>query len=281
MLFGAHVSTAGGLINAPIHAAKIGCEVFQMFTRSPQGGPVKPIEEATAEQFKAACAERKLTEWYVHAPYIINFASANPRTWHGSVTIIRQELERSSQIGASYLMFHTGSYKDLGEKEGFKQVVKGLSEVLEGYEGSTRLLIENSAGAGEVIGDTFEEIAMILDHPSLKKFPIGVCFDTEHAFASGYDLRTTAEVTKTFDAFDKTIGLKRLKMFHGNDSKIELGGHKDRHEHIGEGFIGTEGFRALLADTRLKNFSFIAETEHDKIIEDLTLLKKLRNERKT
>lgn len=280
MLFGAHVSIAGGLPNAPVNAAKIGCEVFQLFTRSPQGGPFKAIEPETAEQFKQLCKENDLKEWYVHAPYIINFASGTPRTRHGSVSIVRQELERSSQIGAKYVMFHTGSYKDLGDEEGFKEVVKGLFEVLEGYEGTTQLLIENAAGAGEVIGDTFEELAMIMDHPSLKKFPIGVCLDTEHAFASGYDLRTPSDVKKTFDAFDKTIGLKRLKMFHCNDSKIEFGGHKDRHEHIGEGFIGTDGFRAIFADKRLKEFSFIAETEHDKIVEDLTLLKKLRDEKK-
>ena len=280
MLFGAHVSIAGGLPNAPLNAANIGCEVFQMFTRSPQGGPVKPIDQTTADQFKALCAEHKLKEWYVHAPYIINFASGTARTYRGSISIVRGELERSSQLGAKYVMFHTGSYKDLGEKAGFEQVVKGLAEVLKGYTGSTQLLIENAAGAGEVIGDTFEEIAEILDAPELKPYDIGVCLDTEHAFASGYDLRTAADVKKTFDAFDTTIGLKRLKMFHCNDSKIELGGKKDRHEHIGEGFIGEDGFRAIFADKRLKNFSFIAETEHDKIVADLTLLKKLRDEKK-
>ncbi len=276
MLFGAHVSIAGGLPNAPLNAAKIGCEVFQMFTRSPQGGPVKPIDATTAEQFKALCTEHGFKEWYVHAPYIINFASANPRTRHGSISIVRGELERSSLIGAKYVMFHIGSYKDLGENEGFETVVNGIADVLDGYNGSTQLLIENSAGAGEVVGDTFEEIAEIMDHPKLKKYDIGVCLDTEHAFASGYDLRTAADVKKTFDAFDKTIGLKRLKMFHCNDSKIELGGKKDRHEHIGDGFIGVEGFKAIFADKRLKDFSFIAETEHDKIVEDLALLKKLR-----
>ncbi len=280
MNFGAHVSIAGGLPNAPVNAANIGCEVFQMFTRSPQGGPVKPIDQTVSDQFKALCAEHGLKEWYVHAPYIINFASGTARTYHGSISIVRGELERSTQLGAKYVMFHTGSYKDLGHAAGFKQVVTGLAEVMKGYTGSTQLLIENAAGAGEVIGDTFEEIAEILDAPELKSYDIGVCLDTEHAFASGYDLRTATDVKKTFDAFDTTIGLKRLKMFHCNDSKIELGGKKDRHEHIGEGFIGEDGFRAILADKRLKNFSFIAETEHDKIVEDLQLLKKLRDEKK-
>lgn len=280
MLFGAHVSIAGGIVNAPTNAAEIGCEVFQMFTRSPQGGTVKPIDAEAATRFKELCLELKLKEWFVHAPYFINFASANPRIRHSSPTIVRQELERSSLIGAKYLMFHVGSYKDLGKADGFKEVVKGIATVMDGYKGTTQLLIENAAGAGEVIGASFEEIAEILESPELKPYDIGVCMDTEHAFASGYDLRTPATVKKTFDTFDATIGLKKLKMFHCNDSKIEFNGHKDRHEHIGDGFIGKAGFESLFAEPRIQKLSFIAETEHDKIIEDLTLLKKMRDEKK-
>jgi deoxyribonuclease-4 len=276
MLFGAHVSIAGGHANAPKNAQKIGCEVFQFFTRSPQGGKVAEITSETVLAFQKSMKENNQKECYVHAPYFINFASTNPRVYHGSTSVIRQELERASLLGAKFLMTHLGSYKDSGEKEGFAMVVDGLNKTIDGYKGETEFLIEIAAGAGEVIGATFEEIGKIIHHPKLKKYKIGVCFDTEHAFASGYDLRTEKAVENTLSEFDNSIGLDRLKMFHCNDSKVEFGAHKDRHEHIGEGFIGTGGFTALLSNKHLQDKSFILETEHDKVEEDLKILKKIR-----
>ena len=130
MYFGAHVSIAGGLPNAPLNAAEIGCEVFQIFTRSPQGGWVAPLNEKIAAEFKTNCKKAKQKEWVIHAPYFINFASANPRIKHASITVIREELERGSMLGAAYLMAHLGSYKDLGEEKGFIQLVDGLAEML-------------------------------------------------------------------------------------------------------------------------------------------------------
>jgi deoxyribonuclease-4 len=277
MLFGAHVSIAGGIFNAPLNAAKIGAEVFQMFTRSPHGGPVNPLTPDIIALFKKNMALTGQVECYVHTPYFINFASANNHIKYGSISVVREELERSSLLGATYLMVHLGSYKDLGEEAGFTQVVESLEKVLDDYKGSTKFLIEISAGAGAIIGDTFEEIAKIIHHPKLKKYKIGICFDTAHAFASGYDLRSPAVVAKTFAEFDKTIGLPNLKMFHCNDSQIELGGHKDRHQHIGEGYIGTAGFEAIFNFKKIQGCNFILETEHDKIIEDLKLVKKMRD----
>ncbi len=276
MLFGAHVSIAGGIFNAPLNAASLGCEVFQMFTRSPQGGHFPELTEEVVEMFKKNCELTGQREWYIHCPYFINFASANNRIRFGSVSVVRQELERGSLLEAKYVMAHLGSYKDLGKEKGFPQVVEGLAAVLKGYTGTTQFLIEIAAGAGEVIGHTFEYIAEIIHHPKLKKYSIGVCFDTQHAFASGYNLRSPKAVKETLDRFDAAIGLERLKMFHCNDSKVEFNSHKDRHEHIGEGYIGRAGFAALLADKRLKNKNFVLETEHDKIKEDLKTLKVLR-----
>lgn len=276
MLFGAHVSIAKGIWNAPANAARIGCEVFQFFTRSPQGGSVPPITEDIAERFKEECKKYRHKEWYVHAPYFINFASANNRIRYGSSSVVRHELERASLLGATYLMAHLGSYNGFPKEEGFIHLIKGLHTALDGYEGSTQFLIELSAGSGTVIGDTFEELAEIIYHNDLEKFNIGVCYDTEHTFASGYDIRTPEAVQKTMQHFDKIIGLKKLKMFHCNDSKVELGAKKDRHEHIGEGHIGLDGFKALLGYKKLEKINFIAETEHDKIIQDLETLKSLR-----
>lgn len=277
MYFGAHVSIAGGLPNAPLNAAKLGCEVFQMFTRSPQGGWVAPLDKKIAIEFKANCQKTDQKEWVIHAPYFINFASANPRIKHASITVIREELERASLLGAAYLMAHLGSYKDLGQEKGFAQLIEGLAEMLSKYKGATQFLIEISAGSGNIIGDTFEEIGEIVHHPKLKKHNIGVCYDTQHAFASGYDCRTPKTLDATLKKFDKEVGLKNLKLFHCNDSKTDLGSHRDRHEHIGQGKIGLEGFKNILKDKRLQNINFILETEHDKVMEDLNILRQIRS----
>lgn len=276
MLFGAHVSVAGGVQNAPINASDIGCEVFQIFTRSPQGGNVPELNDRNVKEFLENCKKYKQKEWYVHTPFFINFASANPRIKHASISVVREELERASLLKAKYLMTHLGSYKDLGKEKGLLQVVDSLDKMLTGYKGETKFLIEISAGSGEIIGDTFEEIAEIIYHPKLKKYKIGVCFDTQHAFASGYDLRNEIAVKKTFEQFDKVIGLENLKLSHCNDSLTELGSRKDRHAHIGQGLIEKKGFEAIIKNKKLKDVNFILETEHDLVVEDLKLLKKIR-----
>ena len=288
MLFGAHVSIAGGLPNAPLNAAKLGCEIFQMFTRSPQGGWVAPLDEKIAKEFKANChrlsgvpphgGDKKSGQkmWVIHAPYFINFASANPRIKHASISVIRQELERGTMLGAAYLMAHLGSYKDLGEEKGFIQLVDGLAKMLKDYKGSTQFLVEISAGAGSIIGKSFEEIGKIIHHPKLKKYNIGVCYDTQHGFAGGYDIRAPKAVEETLKKFDKEIGLENLKMSHCNDSKTEFNSHRDRHEHIGDGKIGLAGFKALLTNKKLANVNFILETEPEGVIKDLEILKKIR-----
>jgi deoxyribonuclease IV len=274
MLFGAHVSVAGGLQNAPLNATKLGCEVFQMFSRSPQGGPAPKITSEMIDAFHKNIETGKLKEWVIHAPYYINFASEKEATQKSSIRIIREELERGSVLGAKYVMFHPGSAKDVGEEMGLKLVIDGIKKIYDGYEGSTQLLVEISAGAGAVIGDQFEELATILDgvdHPEL-----GICFDTQHAFASGYDLRSEDVVKETFKKFDTIIGLDRLKMSHCNDSKVALGERKDRHEHLGQGHIGLEGFRAIVNHPKLKNMNLYLETEPDGVPEDLKKLKKMR-----
>ena|SRR3989344_1548670 len=278
MYFGAHVSIAGGLPNAPLNAAKIGCEVFQMFTRSPRGGWVAPLDETIAKEFKANCKKAKQKMWVIHAPYFINFASANPRIKHASITVIREELERGSMLGAAYLMTHLGSYKDLGPEKGFKQLIDGIAQALKGYKGSTQFLVEISAGASNAIGNTFEELGNIVHHPKLKKYNVGVCYDTQHGFAGGYDIRAPKPMAETLEKFDKAIGLENLKISHCNDSKTEFNSHVDRHEHIGDGKIGLNGFKALLTNKKLTKINFILETEHDAVEKDLEILKEIRKQ---
>ncbi len=278
-LIGCHVSIAGGVQEAPARAALLACETFQIFSRSPHGGPAAPITPEVAAEFKAGMAQAGIETCVIHAPYILNFGSAKPSTYHGSISIVRGELERGTQLGAKYVMFHPGSFKDLGEKEGMKQAQDGLVKVLDGYTGTTQLLIEISAGAGSVIGDTFEEVAELMKPIKKHKGFGGVCFDTQHAFGSGYDLRDDATVKKTFTNFDKAIGLEYIKMFHTNDSKVDLASHKDRHEHINEGQIGSNGFEAILKYLKQKKLfvPLILETEHDKVETDIKLMKALRS----
>ncbi|TAK05185.1 deoxyribonuclease IV [Patescibacteria group bacterium] len=276
MKFGAHVSAAGGLWNAPLNAKELGCETYQIFSRPPQGGPAPKLTKELIQQFRKTHEECGFKEFVIHAPYFINFASATPRIRHGSVAVVRDELERGSLLGAASVMFHPGSAKDMGEKEAHKATIEGIKEVLKGYKGSTQLLIEISAGSGMVMGDNFEEIAMFLDKIKVKK--LGVCFDTQHAFASGYDLRTKAAVDATVKKLDATIGLERVPMTHCNDSKVELNGKKDRHEHLGEGHIGLDGFKALVQHPKLKHWLFQLETPWDDALKkDLALLKKFRD----
>jgi deoxyribonuclease-4 len=282
MLFGSHISAAGGVEKAPERAAEVGCEVFQFFSRPPQGGSAPKLSLAQIKEFKDNCKKYQQAESYIHTPYYINFASPKPSVRYGSASVIRQELERGSVLGAKYVMTHLGSSREVGEKQGMVYVVDGLQRVLNGYIGSTQFLIEISAGAGMVMGDKFEEIAEIIKQvEKIKKFKnkIGVCFDTCHAFASGYDLRTKVSVKKTLKEFNDIIGLDKLKLFHCNDSKFGLGEHKDRHEHLGKGKIGLVGFESLVKEPRLKHVNFILETPKDTPqddIKNLKILKKLR-----
>jgi deoxyribonuclease IV len=277
---GAHVSAAGDLALAPFRAAEIGCECFQFFSRPPQGGPAKPITPEQAKRFKDNMKKAGQTACYIHAPYYINLASANGRIYHGSISVLRQELERGDALGAAGMMFHVGSARDLGEKEALKKAVAGLKEILRGYSGRTKLLLEISAGAGLVIGDSFGEIAALIGKLSAReKNKIGVCFDTAHAFASGYDLRGQKAVRKTFAEFDKVLGVKNLCLIHANDSKVELNAKKDRHENIGQGKIGLAGFEAIIALARKRGINLIVETSSDEgRKKDVDALKRMRDE---
>lgn len=275
---GCHVSAAGGVFNAPKNAADLGCETFQIFTRPPMGGPAPKLTPDIIAQFKEGMIKHGYDVFVVHCPYFVNFGSIKPNIFHGSISVVGEELKRSNSLGAKYVMTHLGSAKDLGDEKAFEQTKKGLVEVLKKYDGDTQFLLEIAAGAGSVIGDTFEELAYLMSPLTKFKTFGGICFDTQHAFSSGYDLRAPEAVAETFKKFDKIIGLKWLKMSHINDSKIELGGRKDRHDHIGDGKIGAAGFKALLEYWHKKGLDIplIFETEHDKVKADIEVLKKLR-----
>jgi deoxyribonuclease-4 len=275
MKFGAHVSIAGGIDKAPKRASDIGCECFQIFTRSPRGGKPPALGKDLVDSFLAECGEHDLTDYYVHTPYYINLASGKKDLRASSIEIIREELERSSTIGARYVMTHLGSSKGMDRKDAVKKVVDSLNRVLDGAdELSSLLLLENTAGQGDTIGDTFEELASILD--GIDRPDVGVCIDTAHLFASGYDIRTPSALKKTMDELSSVIDPGRIKLIHGNDSKIGLGEKKDRHEQIGKGKIGRDGFKAVISHPVLKKLNMIVEIPPDEVAADIALLKRLR-----
>lgn len=299
MKFGSHISITGGIENAPQRAYNLGCECFQIFSRSPHGGESFKVTREKAGVFKGGCKKYEINNYYIHTPYYINLASANNKIYYGSISAIKNELIMADLIGAKSVITHLGSAKDLGKKEAEKKLIEGLRKVFLEKEielptrssisakiaserkelvFKSKLFLEITAGAGEIMGDNFEEIAYFIQEAEKKmsKNKLGVCFDTAHAFASGYDLRDESAVKKTFDKFDKIIGIERLGLIHCNDSMAGLGSHIDRHDNIGNGKIGLKGFEAILSDKRLKNLDFIIETPNGKEKEDLEVLKGMR-----
>jgi deoxyribonuclease IV len=281
---GLHVSAAGGAEHAPENAKEMGAECFQFFSRSPRGGGAPKISDEQAKLFRQRCEENNY-ESYIHTPYYINFASKNKKIYNGSINVVREELERGSQLGVKYVMTHMGSSKDYFAKgdditetppAALKQAIEGLRMIFEDEPKlTTRLLLEISAGAGAVLGDSFEELAALLE--GLDRNDVHVCLDTCHMFSSGYDLRTPEALDATMKKFHKLLGRDNLKLVHVNDSKNEFESRKDRHEHIGDGSIGTGGFKAMLAHPDFQKVNFIMETHHDeKIQSDLNFLKKHR-----
>lgn len=276
---GLHVSGAGGLDEAPRRAKDLGCECFQFFSRSPRGGGAPPIPDAVAKRFRERC-ETWGMESSIHAPYYINFASSNNRVSFGSVSAVREELERGTLLGAAYVMTHLGSSSDLGENAALKQVSARVQDIFDPAKGgpyTTKLLLEISAGAGSIIGDSFEELAAIVKGVGRKD--LGICLDTCHLFASGYDIRTPGAITATMRAFKKHLPLSRFKLVHANDSLYGFGERRDRHADIGDGQLGQDTFRFLLDHPDFRGRNFILETpgEDARRKKDVALLRKFRD----
>ncbi len=275
-LIGAHVSIAGGIQNAPLRAQEEGLETFQCFTRSPQGGAAAPLTDELVAEFKSNMATAGIDRFHIHAPYYINTASPEARIRHSSIRILREELERGSTLGASYVMYHPGSAKDRALEEAITDASDAIASILKDYKGTCQLLVEISAGSGDVLGDTFEEVSAIIE-PVKKMYGFGgICFDTCHAFASGYDVRTPEATKEVLRAFDNTIGLQWLKLSHVNDSKANLGERKDRHEHIGAGHIGKDGLANILTTDAFRKIDWILETEFEGREGDIKKLRQIR-----
>lgn len=267
MKFGVHIPIAGGVEHVPAHAHRLRCACFQLFSRSPRGGR-QPLTREAVEGFRAGCQEFGYASEAVviHAPYYINLASPDRRIRSSSVRIVQEELERADALGIGYVVTHLGSAMDRPEADGRANAAASLADIVRGRDGGSQLLLEFSAGAGAIIGDTFEEVGDIM---AKSGHDFGLCLDTCHVFASGCELRSPAAVKAMCADFDRHLGLDRLKIVHANDSVFGLGSHKDRHADIGKGEIGEAGFRALLAVAALRKVPWILETPKDSDEDDL------------
>lgn len=258
---GVHVSIAGGIANAVDRAAEKGCDVFQIFSRNPRGWRFKDLSPEEADSFVVKLKKSGIGPAFDHMPYLPNLASPREEVYFQSVTTLTAELHRCGQLHIPSLVTHLGSHLGSGQDTGLKRLVDGISTAFSKTENEVMLLLENTAGSKNSMGSSFEDLASILDAKDSGR--LGVCLDTCHLFASGYDLRTPEALDHTLEEFENLIGLRRLRLIHLNDSKGDLGSGLDRHEHIGLGKIGEEGFRAILGDERIKELPLILETPVD------------------
>lgn len=260
MRFGFHVSIAGSLDKSVDRARALGCGTFQIFTRNPRGWAFSDLDATVASAFQAKLAESGITPVLDHMPYLPNLSSANGEVYEKSVETLKSELRRCETLGIPYLVAHLGSHLGAGAEEGRGRLIRALASALSDAEGRCMLLLENTAGQKNSIGTKFEELVAIMDGIGCPD-RVGFCFDTCHAMGGGYDLRRRS--IRVLDDLEDLIGMERLKAIHLNDSKGGMGSHLDRHEHLGMGSIGEEGFRTLLHDGRLRAVPMVMETPLD------------------
>jgi deoxyribonuclease IV len=259
-ILGAHQSISGGYDKAVKRAFECSCDCVQLFTKNNNQWRAKPITAEEAEKFQTALAEHGISHPIAHDSYLINLASPEPALWRKSLLAFVEELRRAETLGIPYVVTHPGSFTTSDEKSGIRQVVRALDEIHSQTKGlRTECLLETTAGQGTALGWRFEQLAAILDGVK-EPDRLGVCFDTCHVFAAGYPLGTKKEFSATMKAFDGLIGVTRIKAFHLNDSRRELGSRVDRHEHIGRGRMGLEPFRLILNDRRFKKIPMYLET---------------------
>lgn len=259
MLIGAHVSTGGGVQNAPVNGEEIEAETIQVFSKNQRQWKAKPYTDEQVEGFHAGCEERGYNKVVVHASYLINLGSPKDEMHKKSLVAFADEMQRCHTLKIPYLVFHPGAHTGSGEAAAVKRIVKSLQQVLADEEDNpTHLLVENTAGQGSNVGYTFEHVAQILDGVADDR--MGVCLDTQHAFGAGYDLSTPEGYEAVLQEFDDVVGFKRLEALHLNDSKAELGSHRDRHDNLGKGEIGWEPFKRLVNDPRFAGIPGNLET---------------------
>lgn len=277
MQVGLHVSIAGSIDKAVDNAVAMGCSAFQIFTRNPRGWAAKPLSKNDITSFKEKLAASKIDRFatVAHMPYLPNLSSPEEDPFAKSLNSLIDEVKRCSKIGIPYLVAHLGSHKGTGDEKGIKKLVQAFTNAAKETSDDVTILLENTAGQKNSVGSDFEQLASILFQLKPEK-RFGVCLDTCHAFAAGYDLRTKKAASITLEKFEKTIGVEQLKIIHLNDSKGEIGCNIDRHEHIGLGQIGETGLTQVIKFANSKDIPIILETPIDDRRDDLGNIEKVK-----
>jgi deoxyribonuclease-4 len=258
LLIGAHMSIAGGMEKAFSRGEEVGCTAMQIFTKNASRWQSKPLSEGDVQAFRKAWEASPIDPVVAHDSYLINLASPEEALREKSAAAFLDEMERCHRLGIPSLVMHPGAHVGTGEKEGLVRLAEVFRRIFSEAPETVTVLLENTAGQGTVLGGPFEHLAEIMDRVPRGRF--AVCFDTCHAFAYGHDLSTAEGYATVMEGFDRLIGLDRIAAFHVNDCKKGLGSHVDRHEHIGQGALGREGFAALMRDPRFAGIPKILET---------------------
>jgi len=262
LLIGFHVSIKDSLSSAFDGATELGCTTFQIFTRNPRGWKFRPLDEEEVSSFLERRRQTSFKFVVAHMPYLPNLATPVKALMRKSRSSLGEEVKRCDSLGIDYLVAHIGSHMGKGTMVGVRNVAEACDEALEESTGKTVLLLENMAGQKNCVGARFEELRLILDLVKKRK-RVGVCLDTCHLLAAGFDMTSKEAVERTMSLFDELVGLKEIRVVHLNDSKGPLGGALDRHEHIGLGQIGREGFRAFLHHDSVTELPLLMETPVD------------------
>jgi deoxyribonuclease-4 len=267
-VFGAHLSIAGGLHNALLRAEQLGCDTVQVFTKNQQQWKCKPLEKCVIDDWIAHRKRLKFKRTVSHDSYLINLAATNPTFWRQSVELFIEEIRRCDLLGIPYLVTHPGAHMGAGEDAGLAKVIAALNVIHRALPTSkTVTCLEITAGQGTCLGYKLEHLAEIIEGVESSR-RVAVCLDTAHLFAAGYDFRGPRKYARCMKQLDATVGIKRVKVIHVNDSKKPLGSRVDRHDHIGRGLIGLEGFKAFVRDERWRNVPKILETPKEGKSED-------------
>jgi deoxyribonuclease IV len=259
---GFHAPIKGGLQNALLTSKELDCQSVQIFSRNPRGWKAKPLSDEEVELFRLVRRQTRISPIIIHANYLINLAAADGEMLEKSRESFREELERGIRLGADYLVVHPGSARGACEADGIGQCAESLKYASDGFDlTSIRILLENTAGQGECLGHRFDHLRRIMD--ACPGIPLGVCFDTAHAFTAGYDIREEAGLEVTIRELDKAVGAKRVYAIHFNDSRASFYSRVDRHWHIGKGYIGSDALRRVARHQKLAHAAFILETPYD------------------
>jgi len=277
---GCHISIAGGIDNSVVRAVELGCNTMQIFSKNASTWREKILKKGEVESFRENLKKSNINPVFIHASYLVNLASPSDELYFKSINAFLEDIKRADLLLPDpYLIIHPGAHTGAGEEYGIQRIIRALNIILEESTDlglKTMILLEDTAGSGTHLGYTFGQLKRMMEGAKDRK-RIGVCFDTCHAFAAGYDLSHREGIKQTLEEIDKYLGLEQLKVIHLNDSKFPLGSRKDRHMHIGKGYIGLEGFKVLVNHKYLKNLPFILETPEYDEKDDLKNINLVKN----